>query len=90
MRSLMTTLIGLLRLNTRSKILEAGCGPGLTTKLLTNDMSSNSIAYCVDLSPKMLEKAKENFLNNDDFNSNQNNHWEVLGNGILNIILRNE
>jgi trans-aconitate methyltransferase len=53
MRSLMTTLIGLLRLNTKSKIIEAGCGPGLTTKLLTNDMSSNTIAYCVDLSPKM-------------------------------------
>jgi predicted O-methyltransferase YrrM len=42
MKSLMTTLNSLLRINQNATILEAGCGPGVTSKMISNDCRNDA------------------------------------------------
>ncbi len=78
MKSLMATLNGLLRVKQHDTILEAGCGPGLNSKMLSSDCKKNATVYCLDLAPCMIKRAVKNLEEYDDFNSNEKNHWEYV------------
>lgn len=78
--SLMNNLSALSRIrsNNKKKILDAGCGPGLGTKLLSTLIPNlDSTIYAFDLSGEMIRLSNQVFSEHDDFNSNENNHWEV-------------
>ncbi len=78
MKSLMTTLNGLLRVKQHNTIREAGCCPGMTSKLLSLDYKKDATVYCIDLAPSMVKRAVRNLEEYDDFNANQSNHWEYV------------
>jgi len=77
--SLMTTLIALGRNNNKYKILDAGCGPGLGTRLISlMTPSSNCTIYACDFSSEMIKLSKKVFSEFNDFNANIHNHWEIV------------
>ena len=77
--TLTSMLMSLTDCHKSSSILDAGCGCGMGTKFLTNDMkSSNSVVYAFDLSTEMIKLAEEVFSKYDDFNSNKNNKYEFV------------
>jgi ubiquinone/menaquinone biosynthesis C-methylase UbiE len=76
---MMSILMALSRLNRRSKILDAGCGPGLGTKLLTIDIPNyNSCIYAIDYSDEMIALSSAVFNDYEDFKANHHNHWQVV------------
>lgn len=50
-------ILELLNLEENSSILDLGCGPGFTTNVYKN---ANLKTTCLDVTPKMIEKAKAN------------------------------
>jgi ubiquinone/menaquinone biosynthesis C-methylase UbiE len=76
---MMGVLMGLSRTNKRTNIFDAGCGPGLGTKLITSDLpNENSCVYALDFSSEMITYCSEVFREYDDFNANPRNHWEII------------
>lgn len=59
-------------------ILDAGCGPGLTTKLLAHFANDKATIYSFDISDSMIQLCKSTFEEHKDFNSNQENYWDVV------------
>ena len=57
--------------------MDAGCGPGLTTKLLSYHSNIDSIIYSFDYSTDMVSLCKKEFESYVEFNSNNKNFWEV-------------
>jgi cyclopropane fatty-acyl-phospholipid synthase-like methyltransferase len=49
-------IIELLKISPKSNILDLGCGPGYTSDVYRNE---NFKVTCLDVTPKMIEKAKE-------------------------------
>jgi ubiquinone/menaquinone biosynthesis C-methylase UbiE len=76
---MMTILMAMSRLNKRNNIIDAGCGPGLGTKLLTMDIPNyNSSIYALDFSNEMIALSSGVFNDFEDFKANHHNHWEVF------------
>jgi ubiquinone/menaquinone biosynthesis C-methylase UbiE len=76
--TIMNALMALCRINKKYNILDAGCGPGLGSKLITTDIPNyGSNVYALDFSPEMLSLAQKVFTEYDDFNANHHNHWEM-------------
>ncbi len=53
-------IIELLKISPKSHILDFGCGPGYTSNIYKNE---NFKVTCLDITPKMIEKAKEKGFN---------------------------
>jgi ubiquinone/menaquinone biosynthesis C-methylase UbiE len=76
---LMSTLMALTRSYKKYKILDAGCGPGLGTKQIVQDMpNKDSIVYALDFSKEMINLCQNVFSEFDDFNANSNNNYEIV------------
>lgn len=71
-------MISIVQAGKYQNILDAGCGPGLTTKLLTHFAPNNSTIYSFDISDDMVRLCKSNFDDFNDFNANKDNYWEVF------------
>ena len=74
----MGTLSSLGRVHNANLVIDAGCGPGIQSKILTSMMKSDGVLYAFDFSPNMLECFGEVFSQYDDFNSNKNNTCEKI------------
>lgn len=78
---LMSTLMALTRVSSKRVVLDAGCGPGLGTKILMAEIPNyDSTVYAFNFSPEMIKICEEVFKNNLDFNSNSKNYWEIVDN----------
>jgi ubiquinone/menaquinone biosynthesis C-methylase UbiE len=76
--SLMSTLMALARISNKYRILDAGCGPGLGTKLITTGIPNlDSTVYALDFSNEMMKLSYKVFSEYDDFNFNTHNHFEL-------------
>lgn len=84
--SLMSVMCNLARLDNKAFILEGGCGPGITTKLLSFYANKSAIIYAFDFSSEMLNLCKKEFNEYTNFNSNINNSWQIIQNNNNNII----
>jgi ubiquinone/menaquinone biosynthesis C-methylase UbiE len=67
LRNTQSSLISILDLKENQKFLDIGCGTGWAVGLAARAAGNKGSFYGVDLSPKMIEKAKENFAGNDNF-----------------------
>lgn len=75
---LMCTLMALTTTHKKYTILDAGCGPGMSTKQITLDIPNyNSTVYAFDFSEQMIKYVEKEFSEYEDFNSNHHNHWEI-------------
>jgi ubiquinone/menaquinone biosynthesis C-methylase UbiE len=76
--TLMSNMVALGRVHKRHTILDAGCGPGFSTQILSLHIPNyNSTVYAFDFSNEMVKLCKSVYSENTDFNSNQDNHWEL-------------
>jgi ubiquinone/menaquinone biosynthesis C-methylase UbiE len=74
----MFTLLDLARVNNITRVLDVGCGPGLGTRLLCQEVpDSHSVIYAIDISDNMLNLALDEFSKFSDFNANKNNIYSV-------------
>ena len=76
LRAAQSKVISLLNIQPGVHFLDVGCGTGWAVGQVANLVNDKGLFYGVDLSPKMIEKAKENFSGKDNFhflqaNSNQ-------------------
>ncbi len=60
-------VISLLDVKKNAKFLDIGCGTGWALGQIARLVNNQGSFYGVDLSEKMIEKAKRNFQNNDNF-----------------------
>ncbi len=61
LRNAQTTVISLLDVKPGINFLDVGCGTGWAVGEVAQRAQGKGVFYGVDLSPKMIEKAKENF-----------------------------
>jgi ubiquinone/menaquinone biosynthesis C-methylase UbiE len=72
------TLYNLVSCNKASRIIDAGCGPGLSSQALASTvMKCNSTVYCVDIAEKMLDVFENRFKTND-FSRNPDNSFKRI------------
>ena len=71
-------MIGLSNIKQRNTILDAGCGPGLDSKILSLHVNNSSIVYSCDFSTEMIKFCKKEFSEYTDFNSNKDNYWSIV------------
>lgn len=74
-------MINLARIDDKYIILDAGCGPGKSTKLLTYFAPQrDTIIYAFDFSSNMINLCEKEFKEYAEFNLNPQNHWERINN----------
>jgi ubiquinone/menaquinone biosynthesis C-methylase UbiE len=66
-RNTQRRLILFLNIKENQNFLDIGCGTGWAVGLAARAAGNKGSFYGLDLSPKMIEKAKENFAGNDNF-----------------------
>lgn len=72
------TLYSLVGADKAKRMVDAGCGPGLSSQALVSTlMRSGGALYCVDIAEKMIEKFDCRFRNND-FIKNPDNCYRKL------------
>jgi len=74
----MGSLASLGRVHEKGLILDAGCGSGVQSRMLTPSLKSDAVLYAFDFSPNMLVWFEEDFKTYDDFNCNINNTFERI------------
>ena len=74
----MACLASLGRVHEKGVIMDAGCGSGLQSKMMSASMKSDGVLYAFDFSPKMLDWFEVEFKTYDDFNCNINNTFERI------------
>ncbi len=67
LRQAQKDLIDLLDFSKSLNLLDVGCGTGYALGLAANAAKSGGLFYGVDLSEKMIEKAKQNFNGSENF-----------------------
>jgi ubiquinone/menaquinone biosynthesis C-methylase UbiE len=67
LRDAQSKVISLLDIKEGIHLLDVGCGTGWAIGEVANLVNNNGVFYGVDLSPKMIEKAKENFSGKENF-----------------------
>lgn len=65
LRKAQSSVISLLDIRENMNFLDIGCGTGWAVGQLAKSVNNKGSFYGVDLSPKMIEKAKENFKDID-------------------------
>jgi len=77
LRSAQLGVISLLNLKENVCMLDIGCGTGWALGRAANAIDGKGTFYGVDLSEKMIEKAKENFQGNENFHFFKANAEEI-------------
>ncbi len=67
LRKIQKDVVALLDLKPKINFLDIGCGTGWALYHAAQRINNHGVFYGIDLSSKMLEKAKENFRGNDNF-----------------------
>lgn len=73
LRKAQSDVIALLEMNENTHLLDIGCGTGKALAFAAEKNSGKGEFYGVDLSEKMIEKAKENFRGKENFHFIQAN-----------------
>lgn len=60
-------VVSLLNLKENSTFLDIGCGTGWAVRLAAESINYQGAFYGVDMSSKMIEKARENYKGNENF-----------------------
>ena len=90
LRADQSKVISLLNIQPGVHFLDIGCGTGLAVGQAANLVKGNGLFYGVDLSPKMIEKAKSNFSGKDNFRFLQANSESIpLEDNFFDIIICN-
>ena len=88
LRADQSKVISLLNIHPNVHFLEIGCGTGWAVGQVANLVNGKGLFYGVDLSPKMIEKAKNNFSGKDNFRFIQANSESIpLDDNFFNIII---
>lgn len=88
LRKSQDALIVLLPLAPNITFLDIGCGTGWAVGQVAKQVYEKGEFYGVDLSPKMVEKAKENFRDKNNFHFIQANSESIpLGNDLFDLII---
>jgi len=74
----MGSLSALGRIHERNLVIDAGCGSGIQSRILTSNMKSESALYAFDFSAKMIECFEHEFKSFEDFNANPKNYFEKI------------
>ncbi len=83
-------VISLLNIQPNVHLLDIGCGTGWAVGQAANLVDGKGLFYGVDLSPKMIEKAKSNFSGKDNFRFLQANSESIpLEDNFFDIIICN-
>ena len=81
-------VIARLNLHENIHFLDVGCGTGWAVGQVANLVNGKGLFYGVDLSPKMIEKAKENFSGKDNCRFMQANSESIpLDDNFFDIII---
>jgi len=81
-------VISLLNIHPNVHFLDIGCGTGWAVGQAANLVKGNGLFYGVDLSPRMIEKAKSNFSGKDNFHFLQANSESIpLDDNFFDIII---
>ena len=88
LRAGQSKVISLLNIQPNVHLLDIGCGTGWAVGQAANLVKGNGLFYGVDLSPKMIEKAKSNFNGKDNFRFLQANSESIpLEDNFFDIII---
>ncbi len=88
LRAAQGKVISLLNIHPNVHFLDIGCGTGWAVGQAANLVNGKGLFYGVDLSPKMIEKAKENFSGKDNFHFLQANSESIpLDDDFFDIII---
>ena len=88
MRAAQSKVISLLNIQPDVHFLDIGCGTGWAIGQAENLVDGKGLFYGVDLSPKMIEKAKTNFDGKDNFHFLQANSESIpLDDNFFDIII---
>jgi len=77
LRAAQSKVISLLNIKPNVHFFDIGCGTGWAVGQAANLVDGKGLFYGVDLSPKMIEKAKSNFSGNDNFRFIQANSESI-------------
>ena len=88
LRAAQSKVISLLNIQPNVHFLDIGCGTGWAVGQAANLVKGNGLFYGVDLSPRMIEKAKSNFSGKDNFHFLQANSESIpLDDNFFDIII---
>jgi len=88
LRKAQSAVISLLNLRENECFLDIGCGTGWALGQISVLLKDKGQFYGIDLSPKMIDKAKENFRGKDNFHFiNANAEAIPLDNNFFDIII---
>ena len=88
LRKAQASLISILDLKENINFLDIGCGTGWAIGQVANLINDKGEFYGVDLSPKMIEKAKENFHDKNNFHFIEANSESIpLDDNMFDIII---
>jgi len=77
LRAAQSKVISILNIKPGVHFLDVGCGTGWAIGQTANLVDGKGLFYGVDLSPKMIEKAKNNFSGKDNFHFLQANSESI-------------
>jgi ubiquinone/menaquinone biosynthesis C-methylase UbiE len=88
LRNAQSNLISILNIKENQNFLDIGCGTGWAVGQVARVTGNKGSFYGIDLSPKMIEKAKENFNGNDNFHFYEANSESIpLEDNFFDIII---
>ena len=88
LREAQSKVISMLDVRPSVHFLDIGCGTGWAVGQAANLVDDHGLFYGVDLSPKMVEKAKSNFSGKDNFHFLQANSESIpLDDGFFDVII---
>ena len=88
LRAAQSKVISLLHIQPNVHFLDIGCGTGWAVGQAANLVKGEGLFYGVDLSPKMIEKAKSNFSGKNNFRFLQANSESIpLDDNFFDIII---
>lgn len=88
LRAAQSKVISLLNVQPNVHFLDVGCGTGWAVGQVSNLVDGKGLFYGVDLSAKMIEKAKSNFSGRDNFHFLQANSESIpLDDNFFDIII---
>ncbi len=88
LRASQSKVISLLNIQSNVRFLDIGCGTGWAVGQVAKLVNGKGLFYGVDLSEKMIEKAKSNFSDQDNFHFLQANSESIpLDDNFFDIII---
>jgi ubiquinone/menaquinone biosynthesis C-methylase UbiE len=88
LRKAQNYVISILDIKENMNFLDIGCGTGWAVGQAAKTVNNKGTFYGIDISDKMIEKAKENFKDNDNFHFIKANSESIpLDSGLFDIII---